>query len=108
MRKDDLPPSSDVSRAGTGSEVGRDKSSRWDHVLTRLAATKRLSVAEVSRTLGISESTVRRDFMEMERAQLARRTHGGIVAIDMEIGRASCREGVGTRAGRGTRGGTVR
>src|SRR5690625_1321541 len=83
MRKDDLPPSSDVSRAGTGSEVGRDKSSRWDHVLTRLAATKRLSVAEVSRTLGISESTVRRDFMEMERAQLARRTHGGIVAIDM-------------------------
>src|SRR5690625_7466343 len=75
MRKDDLPPSSDVSRAGTGSEVGRDKSSRWDHVLTRLAATKRLSVAEVSRTLGISESTVRRDFMEMERAQLARRTH---------------------------------
>ena len=87
MRKDDLPPSSDVSRAGTdagtGAEVGRDKSSRWDHVLTRLAATKRLSVAEVSRTLGISESTVRRDFMEMERAQLARRTHGGIVAIDM-------------------------
>src|SRR5690625_7976111 len=69
MRKDDLPPSSDVSRAGTGSEVGRDKSSRWDHVLTRLAATKRLSVAEVSRTLGISESTVRRDFMEMERAR---------------------------------------
>lgn len=61
----------------------RDRSARWDHVLTLLSTTKRLSVAEVARELGISESTVRRDFMEMERAQLARRTHGGIVAVDV-------------------------
>lgn len=74
----DSPP-----EASAGPAVGRDKSSRWDHVLTLLGTTKQLSVAEVARSLGISESTVRRDFMEMERAQLARRTHGGIVAIDM-------------------------
>ena len=43
----------------------------------------RLSVAAVAVELGVSESTVRRDFMEMERAQLARRTHGGIVAVDV-------------------------
>lgn len=83
MRKNALAPAGGADPAETGAEAGRDKSSRWDHVLTLLATTKRLSVAEVSRTLGVSESTVRRDFMEMERAQLARRTHGGIVAIDM-------------------------
>src|SRR5699024_12319064 len=65
----------------------RGRSARWDHVLTLLASTKRLSVADVAQDLVVSESTVRRDFVEMERAQLARRTHGGIVAVD-EIGRA--------------------
>lgn len=63
--------------------VPRDRSARWDHVLTLLASTKRLNVADVARELSVSESTVRRDFMEMERAQLARRTHGGIIAIDV-------------------------
>ncbi|MCT1430018.1 DeoR/GlpR family DNA-binding transcription regulator [Brachybacterium muris] len=63
--------------------VSKDKSSRWDHVLTLLSQAKRLSVTEVAADLGISESTVRRDFVEMERAQLARRTHGGIVAVDV-------------------------
>ena len=52
-------------------------------MLTLLASTKRLSVADVAQDLGVSESTVRRDFVEMERAQLARRTHGGIVAVDV-------------------------
>ena len=62
---------------------GMHKSARWDHVLSLLAQAKRLSVTEVAADLGISESTVRRDFVEMERAQLARRTHGGIVAVDV-------------------------
>src|SRR5699024_7181716 len=61
----------------------RGRSARWDHVLTLLASTKRLSVADVAQDLDVSESTVRRDFVEMERAQLARRTHGGIVAVDV-------------------------
>ena len=52
-------------------------------MLTLLSSTKRLSVSAVAEELGVSESTVRRDFMEMERAQLARRTHGGIVAVDV-------------------------
>lgn len=52
-------------------------------MLSRLARDRRLSVAEMALELGISESTVRRDFVEMERAQLARRTHGGLVAVDV-------------------------
>lgn len=61
----------------------RDKSGRWDHILALLARDRRLAVSEVAAELGISESTVRRDFVEMEKAQLARRTHGGIVAVDV-------------------------
>jgi len=49
----------------------KDRSARWDHVLTLLASTKRLSVSEVARELGVSESTVRRDFVEMERGARA-------------------------------------
>ena len=64
-------------------QVSRDRSARWDFVLSRLARTKRLSVHEVAASLGISESTVRRDFMEMEKAQLARRVHGGLAAMDI-------------------------
>lgn len=67
----------------TNSNQRMDKSQRWDWVLSRLAEVKRLTVTEVANHLGVSESTVRRDYMEMEQAQLARRTHGGIVAIDL-------------------------
>ncbi|WP_152351717.1 DeoR/GlpR family DNA-binding transcription regulator [Brachybacterium subflavum] len=69
--------------AAVASSPPKDKSGRWDRVLAMLATHRSLSVTEVARELGISESTVRRDFVEMERAQLARRTHGGIVAIDV-------------------------
>lgn len=61
----------------------KDKAGRWDRVLSRLQDSKRLSVADVARELDLSESTVRRDFAEMEHAQLVRRTHGGIVATDV-------------------------
>lgn len=61
----------------------RDKSARWDHILSLLARDRRLVVSEIAAELGISESTVRRDFVEMEKAQLARRTHGGVVAVDV-------------------------
>ncbi len=77
---------SDEGRVQPGS---RGRSARWDHVLALLTTTKRLSVAEVAEELEVSESTVRRDFMEMERAQLARRTHGGIVAVDVAYGLAT-------------------
>lgn len=78
---------------GASARVGSDKSSRWDYVLGRLAHTKRLTVHEVAGELGISESTVRRDFLDMEKAQLARRVHGGLVAVDIAYNLAAAPRG---------------
>ncbi len=41
----------------------------------------RASVQELSRELGVSESTVRRDLKELEEARLLKRTHGGAVSL---------------------------
>lgn len=82
-------PSTPSSPSEAPRRAARGRSARWDHVLSLLSTTKRLSVAEVAADLEVSESTVRRDFMEMERAQLARRTHGGIVAVDVAYSLAS-------------------
>lgn len=82
----------------TSAPEHRDKAARWDTVLTLLQSTKRLSVHDVAQQLGISESTVRRDFVEMERAQLARRTHGGIVAIDVAYSLATVPRSTDTAA----------
>jgi Transcriptional regulators of sugar metabolism len=60
--------------------IGAAQSMRWERLLALLADRGRLAVAEASRELGVSESTIRRDFDLMHNAQLAKRTHGGIVA----------------------------
>ncbi|WP_084252847.1 DeoR/GlpR family DNA-binding transcription regulator [Devriesea agamarum] len=78
--------------------TSRDKSARWDQVLALLARERRLSVTRVADELGVSESTVRRDFVEMEDAQLARRTHGGIVAIDVAYSLAARSRGTDPEA----------
>lgn len=70
-----------------------EKSERWDWVLAHLGEHKRVSVSDIATHLGISESTVRRDFMEMERAQLVRRTHGGVVGVDVAYNLAATTRG---------------
>jgi DNA-binding Lrp family transcriptional regulator len=57
-----------------------DQSSRWRMLLDALSIHKRLSVTEAAELLGVSAATVRRDFKELARQQLATRTHGGVVA----------------------------
>lgn len=57
-----------------------DQAARWRILLDALAHQRALSVAEAAELLGVSEATVRRDFGELARRQLASRTHGGIVA----------------------------
>ena len=79
--------------------VSKDKSSRWDHVLTLLSQAKQLSVSEVAADLGISESCLRR-WMDQadvdeghksgltsdERAELARlRRENRVQAMEIEI-----------------------
>ena len=49
-------------------------------LLDALSIHKRLSVTEAAELLGVPAATVRRDFEELARQQLATRTHGGVVA----------------------------
>lgn len=60
--------------------------SRWESLLVLLAEHGRLSVSEAAKELSVSESTIRRDFDLMATRQLARRTHGGIVAASVAYG----------------------
>lgn len=57
-----------------------DQATRWRRVLDALAQRRTLSVNEAADLLGVSAATVRRDFGELARRQLATRTHGGVVA----------------------------
>lgn len=60
-----------------------DQASRWRLLLDALAERRQLSVADAAALLGVSPATVRRDFGELARQQLATRTHGGIVATSV-------------------------
>jgi len=48
-----------------------DQSSRWRMLLDALSIHKRLSVTEAAELLGVPAATVRRDFEELARQQLA-------------------------------------
>jgi DeoR family transcriptional regulator of aga operon len=60
-----------------------DRERRWSTLLELLAANGRLSVADASRTLGVSVATIRRDFAALAAQQLAARTHGGVVSTSV-------------------------
>lgn len=60
-----------------------DQATRWRRLLDALAERRRLSVDEAAELLGVSAATVRRDFGELARRQLATRTHGGVVATSV-------------------------
>ena len=61
----------------------KDRGQRWSALLGLLAEHGRLSVPQVCAELGVSESTVRRDFGELAAQQLVTRTHGGVVATSV-------------------------
>ncbi|MFG6191657.1 DeoR/GlpR family DNA-binding transcription regulator [Nonomuraea sp. JJY05] len=54
---------------------------RLDVTLRLVQGSDRVSVAELSHRLGVSEMTVRRDLDALERQGLVRRVHGGAVAV---------------------------
>lgn len=54
------------------------KSAREAHLLNILHATGRITTAEATELLGVSEATVRRMFSELEKAGKALRDYGGI------------------------------
>lgn len=52
---------------------------RFDAIIQYLKENKRATVAQMSKLLYVSEATVRRDLMQMEKLGLLKRTHGGAV-----------------------------
>ena len=77
-------PSDDVEAGSAPAEPEvPDRSRRWRQILNLLAQRGRLSVSDAAVELGVSEATVRRDFTELDRQQLAARTHGGVVATSV-------------------------
>jgi DeoR family transcriptional regulator of aga operon len=73
-------PSAAPADPGAADPDGRGRGQRWGDLLELLADRRRLSVAETAVELGVSEATIRRDFAALAQAQLATRTHGGVVA----------------------------
>ncbi len=54
---------------------------RRERVLDALARTGAVSVGDVASQLGVSEMTVRRDLVELEKEGKLVRTHGGAVPL---------------------------
>ncbi|HEY9412091.1 MAG TPA: DeoR/GlpR family DNA-binding transcription regulator [Jiangellaceae bacterium] len=79
----------DQPAADTGERDAPDQAGRWQQMLDLLADRGRLGVGETAATLGVSEATVRRDFAELARQQLVRRTHGGVVSSAVAYGLAA-------------------
>ena len=56
------------------------KEERLEKILKILSERNRLPVKETSAILGVSNDTVRRDFIRLAKNNLVIRTHGGIVS----------------------------
>jgi DeoR/GlpR family transcriptional regulator of sugar metabolism len=58
---------------------------RKRHILELVNRDRRVLVGDLSRTLGVTEETIRRDLHKLEREGSLNRTHGGAVAREGEI-----------------------
>ena len=83
-----LDPQSSLSDAGQVRErgaapraLGHDRQAR---ILALLAEAGSVGVGALSADLGVSEMTIRRDLLELEREGRLRRVHGGAVAADVQ------------------------
>lgn len=54
---------------------------RRNHILSRLQSNGRVLVADLSRTLGISQITIRKDLDNLQAKGLIQRTHGGALPV---------------------------
>lgn len=59
-----------------------DDARRTDFILQELARHGKVHVDDLSRTLNVNGSTIRRDLDRLERQNLLRRVHGGAIAAD--------------------------
>jgi DeoR/GlpR family transcriptional regulator of sugar metabolism len=63
-------------------ESQRFPAARLERLRELVIQRRALSFRQVMQELGVSEMTVRRDFAALEELGFARRTHGGVVAVD--------------------------
>ncbi|MCU0449295.1 MAG: DeoR/GlpR family DNA-binding transcription regulator [Bernardetiaceae bacterium] len=56
------------------------KEERWGLILARLQTGQRVGSAELSRELGVSDDTIRRDLQELAQQGQLRKVHGGALA----------------------------
>ena len=56
------------------------KGERHNHILERISRDSRIYVTTLSRDLGVSDDTVRRDIAELEQRGLLTKVHGGAIA----------------------------
>ena len=59
-----------------------DKKKRWKNIVLLLSQNGDMSVKEIAHALSVSEMTIRRYLMEMEKERLIQRTHGGARLFD--------------------------
>src|SRR5699024_8437908 len=55
---------------------------RKEKILTRLAQKGTVSIQELEESIGVSESTLRRDLVALEKEGLLKRDHGGATTIN--------------------------
>ena len=55
---------------------------RHDYILKELQKNKSVSVVDLVERIGASESTIRRDLLELDQQGLLKRVHGGAVILD--------------------------
>ena len=58
------------------------KVDRFKQILSLVNSLKRISLADLEKTLGAPRITVQRDLVELENRKLVRRFHGGVMSID--------------------------
>ena len=72
---------------------------RHEHITSRVKTSGRVSVADVSRELGVTAETIRRDLDQLESSGVLRRVHGGAVsAARASVAEASLADRQGQRS----------
>lgn len=59
---------------------------RQSQIMSLVRESGYLDVSALADTFGVDQSTIRRDLMKMERAGLVERNHGGVSALEGQIG----------------------
>lgn len=75
-----------------GSDHDRSVNERRSHIIDLLNREGKVRVADLSKTFGISEVTIRNDLNELERQDLLERIHGGAVRTNKSYYRMTISE----------------